>query len=156
MRNASAALSPQRTRRTQRAHSYRILPLCPLCPLWLVVGAVLMTILFLAPAVRAQAPAPAPQAAAPAGNAENGKRVFTGYYCYACHGTAGQGGSAGARIAPRPIAFAAFLRYVRKPTGQMPPYTSKVISEQDLADIYAFLRSVPVPPAAASIPLLNQ
>ena len=99
---------------------------------------------------------PAAQNAAPAGNAENGKRLFGAYYCYTCHGTLGQGGTAGARIAPRPIAFAAFLRYVRKPSGQMPPFTSKVIADQDLTDIYAFLRSVPPPPAAPSIPLLNQ
>jgi mono/diheme cytochrome c family protein len=108
--------------------------------------------------VRAQtgAAAAAPQNAAPAGNADTGKRVFSAYYCYACHGTQGQGGSAGARIAPRPIAFEAFLRYVRKPSGGMPAYTTKVISEQELTDIYAFLRSVPAPPAAQSIPLLNQ
>ena len=99
---------------------------------------------------------PAVDNTVPAGNAETGKRVFAAYYCYACHGTAGQGSTAGARIAPRPIAFAAFLRYVRKPTGQMPPYTTKVISEQELADVYAFLRSIPAPPAAQSIPLLNQ
>jgi mono/diheme cytochrome c family protein len=96
------------------------------------------------------------QNVAPAGDAEAGKRAFAADFCYACHGTMGQGGSAGARIAPRPIAFAAFLRYVRKPSGAMPPYTSKVISEQALIDIYAYLRSVPAPPAAQTIRLLNQ
>ena len=114
------------------------------------------TMLFTTSGAFAQTPAPAPQTAAPAGNSDTGKRLYTSYYCYACHGTVGQGGSAGARIAPRPIAYAAFLRYVRKPSGGMPPYTSKVISEQELTDIYAFLRTVPAPPAAQSIPLLNQ
>jgi mono/diheme cytochrome c family protein len=122
----------------------------------LIGAAIAVMSLGVGASARAQTPAPAPQSAAPAGNAETGKRVFTAYYCYACHGTVGQGGSAGARIAPRPIAFAAFLRYVRKPSGGMPPYTSKVISEQELTDIYAFLRSVPAPPAAQSIALLNQ
>ena len=91
---------------------------------------------------------------APAGNAQNGKKIFESYGCYQCHGHAGQGG-AGARIAPRPIAFTAFSRYVRQPTGEMPPYTSKVVSDQELADIYAFLQSIKQPPAAKSVPLLN-
>jgi len=37
----------------------------------------------------------------------------------------------------------------------MPPYTSKVVSDQDLADIYVFLQSQAQPPAAKDIPLLN-
>ena len=90
------------------------------------------------------------------GNAENGKKLFTTYYCFACHGTAGQGGSAGARLVPRPASPDALIRYVRKPTGNMPPYTSKVISDLELADIQAFLRSIPPSPAAKSIPLLIQ
>ena len=97
---------------------------------------------------------PSPQA--PTGNADNGKRLFTSYYCYACHGTQGQGGAAGARIAPRPIAFAAFQKYLRQPTGQMPPYGRAVVSDQDLADLYAFLRSIPASQSSKSIPLLNQ
>ena len=35
----------------------------------------------------------------------------------------------------------------------MPPYREKTLSEQDLADIYAYLRSRPRPPAA--VPLLT-
>jgi mono/diheme cytochrome c family protein len=111
-------------------------------------------------AVEAQTPAAPGRSASPsaasAGNAENGKRVYMNYYCYACHGTVGQGGRDGARIAPNPPALATITRYVRKPTGQMPPYTSKVISDQELADIYAFLTTIPPSPSAKSIPLLNQ
>ena len=92
--------------------------------------------------------------AAPAGSAENGKKIFASYGCYQCHGFAGQGGAAGARLAPRPIAFAAFSKYVRGPADQMPPYTSKVVSDQELADIYAFLLTIPAPPAANTIPIL--
>lgn len=87
-------------------------------------------------------------------NAENGKRVFMAYYCYACHGTEGQGG-AGPRLVVRGTAEP-LIRYVRKPTGTMPPYTSKVISEQDLRDIDAFLRAVPASAPAKDIPLLNK
>jgi hypothetical protein len=38
----------------------------------------------------------------------------------------------------------------------MPPYTNKVISDQELADIYAFLKSIPATPSAKTIPLLNR
>jgi mono/diheme cytochrome c family protein len=94
-------------------------------------------------------------AQAPAGNVENGKRLFQKDGCYECHGYAGQGG-AGARIAPRVLAAAAFIAYVRHPAGAMPPYTSKVISDVELTDIRAFLASLPGPPPLKSIPLLNQ
>jgi ubiquinol-cytochrome c reductase cytochrome c subunit len=92
----------------------------------------------------------------PSGNAQTGKKLFDTYGCYQCHGYLGQGAAAtGARLAPNPISFAAFSKYVRQPTGQMPPYTAKVVKDQDLADIFAFLRSVPAPPAAKGIPQLN-
>ena len=90
---------------------------------------------------------------APKGDVENGKKIYSSYGCYQCHGYAAHGGPGG-RLAPRPIAFAAFARYVRRPTGQMPPYTVKVVSDQELADIYAFLQTIPPPPAADTIPIL--
>lgn len=111
-----------------------------------------LAIVLLAAGLDAQTPAPA----VPAGSADSGKRLFTSYYCYACHGTEGQGSTAGARLAPRPIAFPAFQKYLRQPTGQMPPYKATVVSDQDVADLYAFLRSIPVSNGAKSIPLLNQ
>jgi ubiquinol-cytochrome c reductase cytochrome c subunit len=98
--------------------------------------------------------AQAPKSAA-TGNAENGKRLFVKFGCYTCHGYQGQGG-AGARIAPRPIALAALIAYVRHPSGSMPPFTAKVVTDSELTDIHAFLASVPAPPAVKDIPLLNQ
>jgi ubiquinol-cytochrome c reductase cytochrome c subunit len=89
---------------------------------------------------------------APAGDAQNGKKIFSSYGCYQCHGYDGHGG-VGARLAPNPISFEAFTKYVRQPTGEMPPYTAKVVSERELADIYAFLRTIPAP--GKNIPLLN-
>src|ERR1700681_3204010 len=92
---------------------------------------------------------------APAGNAENGKKIFTSYGCYQCHNYAAHGGGAGPRLAPKPIAFQAFIRQLRKPAHEMPPYTAKVVSDKELADIYAFLLTIPEPPAASSIPILK-
>jgi mono/diheme cytochrome c family protein len=92
----------------------------------------------------------------PTGNAESGKRVFNKNGCYECHGREGQGSTmTGPRIAPDPVPFDVLARYVRKPMGEMPPYTAKVVSDQELADIYAFLQSRPHPPAAKNIPLLK-
>jgi ubiquinol-cytochrome c reductase cytochrome c subunit len=88
-------------------------------------------------------------------NVENGKRLYIKDGCYECHGYAGQGG-AGARLAPKVLPIAALIAYVRHPAGAMPPYTSKVASDADLADIRAFLASLPAPPPLSSIPLLNQ
>jgi len=90
------------------------------------------------------------------GNAENGKKQFVKLGCYTCHGYQGQGSSAGAKLAPNPRTAASLIAYVRHPAGTMPPFTSKVVSDADLTDIQAFLASVPAPPPAKDIPLLNQ
>jgi ubiquinol-cytochrome c reductase cytochrome c subunit len=113
-----------------------------------------VSLLFAAAIAAAQTAAPAAQAA-PAGNAETGKKLYVSYGCWQCHGYEGQGGAAGPRLAPRPLPFAGFSRYVRRPTNQMPPYTEKVVSNADLEHIHAYLMSRPAPPAASSIPLLK-
>ena len=93
--------------------------------------------------------------AASAGNAENGKQLFMKNGCYQCHGREGQSSAVtGPRIAPDPPPFEVISAYIRKPTGEMPPYTQKVLSDKDLADIYAYLQSRPHPPAKAA-PLLK-
>lgn len=89
-------------------------------------------------------------------DADNGKKLFSKYGCYQCHGTQGQGTTAGARLAPKPIALAALIAYVRRPAGQMPPYTVKVVSDAELGDIRAYLATIPEPPPAKNIPLLNR
>ncbi|MBI4454307.1 MAG: c-type cytochrome [Acidobacteria bacterium] len=113
--------------------------------------------LILAPAVGAQVFETTPKSeAVPVGNAQNGKRIFTAYGCYQCHGYEGQGAAAaGPRIALPSLALPEFAAYVRQPAGQMPPYTKKVVADSEMADIYAFLQSRPKPPLAKDIPLLN-
>jgi mono/diheme cytochrome c family protein len=98
---------------------------------------------------------PATRLGAPVGNAQNGKRIFASFGCYQCHGFEGQGG-VGPRLARRPIAFASFSKYLRQPTGGMPPYTAKVVSDKELADIYSFLLSIPEAPSPETIPLLSR
>jgi mono/diheme cytochrome c family protein len=90
-------------------------------------------------------------------SAENGKRLFQKDGCYECHGSVAQGGGYnGPRLAPNPAPLTFILAYVRKPNGAMPPYTEKVISDKQLTDIYAFLKSVPQPRDPKTIPALNK
>jgi mono/diheme cytochrome c family protein len=99
---------------------------------------------------------PAKATDAPAGNAKNGRAVYTKAGCYECHGREGQGGAGtGPKLGPAPIPYGAFVFQVRAPRDQMPPYTSKVLSDAELADIYAFVQAAPQPPKADSNPLLK-
>jgi mono/diheme cytochrome c family protein len=136
---------------TRRTRVYRVF----------IVASAAIAALFVLPAPPSQAqnaPPAEKSEAAPAGNSDNGKKVFTKDGCYECHGREGQGAAQGAgpRIGPLQLSFEAFTKYVHQPTGQMPPYTSKVISDQELADIYAYLQSRPKPLPSKDIPLLNQ
>jgi len=91
------------------------------------------------------------------GESANGKRLFIRNGCYQCHGTVGQGGLAGPRLAQTKLALAAFTSYVRNPRpGNMPPYRSKVMTDQELSDIYVYIQSVPAPVPPSDIPILNQ
>ena len=112
----------------------------------------LAIIMMAAVVVSAQAPR---EAAAPAsGDAKRGKTLFDQTYkCYACHGYEGETGSP--RLVPMSRNEESFVAFVRKPTRPAMPAFSDVTAK-DLADVYAYLRSLhPSPPAANSIPLLN-
>jgi len=106
---------------------------------------------------RAQvAPQASASAKAPGGDAEKGRRLFVKYGCYQCHGTEAQGGGyTGPRLAPPAPPLAVLLSQLRDPAKDMPPYTKNVLSDQELFDIYAFLQSVPHPPAINTIPILR-
>jgi mono/diheme cytochrome c family protein len=95
-------------------------------------------------------------AQAPAGDAANGKKLFLRDGCYECHGYAGQGGRDGARIAAIGLNAQGLIHYVRAPAGQMPAYTDKVISDQELTDIHAYLQTMAKAKPAKDIPLLQQ
>jgi ubiquinol-cytochrome c reductase cytochrome c subunit len=98
-------------------------------------------VMALLAAAAAQTPAPPP-----AGSVEKGKTLFVKNGCAGCHGLEGQGApTSGPRIGPNPLALAAFIKYVRSPKNQMPPYTGKVMSDQDLTDVRAFLAARPKP-----------
>jgi mono/diheme cytochrome c family protein len=89
------------------------------------------------------------------GNAENGKRLFLRDGCWECHGYAGQGSRDGARIASTALNAQGLIRYVRRPSGAMPAYIAKVITDQELTDIWAYLKTLPGPKPVKDIPILN-
>ena len=110
----------------------------------------------LATAAGAVAQVPPATPAARQGEVEKGRKLYVSYGCYQCHGYEAQGSTAtGPRLGPKPIPLAAFTRYVRQPGGQMPPYTAKVLSDAELAAIYAFVEARPAPRPVESIPLLR-
>jgi mono/diheme cytochrome c family protein len=88
--------------------------------------------------------------------AEDGKVLFEQKVCYQCHGWQGQGGLAGPRLAQTKLTLAAFRAILREPPpGNMPPYRAALLSDAQIADIFAYIQSFPPPKAAADIPLLR-
>ncbi len=115
---------------------------------------ILVALILLAPS-SAQTQAPAP-GQAPAGSAETGYKAYMKYQCYTCHGTIGQGGgAAGPRIAPNPFPWVAFEFQVRKPRLDMPAYREAFVSNQEIADMYAYLLTIKPAAASKEIPLLD-
>src|SRR5437762_10456492 len=94
--------------------------------------------------------------AALAASAEKGKAAYMKYGCWQCHGTVGQGSSISSQgkvLAPDPMPYEAFATFVRGTNRAMPPYKEAVLPNEDLADIYAYLQSIPKPADYKTIPL---
>ncbi len=97
------------------------------------------------------------QDAAPAGDAHRGMQLFEQHGCYTCHGYSGQGGAGtGPRLSNPVLPYEAVHEQLRHPRDAMPPYQETVVPDQDVADIYAYLKSVPEPQKAADIPLIEK
>jgi hypothetical protein len=94
------------------------------------------------------------------GDVERGREFYRTYGCYQCHlysGAGYRGAPGGARIVPMELTREAFTNYLRNPRMPrfMPPYTTAVLPDLEARDIYAYLRSLPVPPEAEDLPLLR-
>jgi mono/diheme cytochrome c family protein len=90
------------------------------------------------------------------GAVQHGHQLFLADGCSQCHGTVGEGGAAGPRVAPNPMEADAIARYIRDPHGEMPPYSATLLDDRGIQEIQSYLASVPQPPVLASIPALNQ
>ena len=97
------------------------------------------------------------QEQAPPGDAGAGKRVYLVDGCFECHGRVGQGG---AFLGPAPgvagtqLPFEALKQQLRDPTNNMPAYADMVLPDKDVADIYAYLQSLPGPREAKDLPAI--
>ena len=94
----------------------------------------------------------------PAGSVDRGYPVYMKFMCYTCHGTLGQGADRGARARSSRrgwLPYPAFALQTRTPRLDMPPYRQQFLSDQELADIYAYLLTIKPSPEAKDIPLLN-
>src|ERR1700686_1899702 len=101
-------------------------------------------ILTLTGLILAAGPTCAQQASAPAGNAENGKTLYLQVGCYQCHGHAGQGAQmTGPHVSRTEFPVESFLYQLPHPVAQMPPYEAAVLSDQDVADLSAYVRQMP-------------
>ena len=79
---------------------------------------------------------------APPGNPADGKKWFMMHNCSSCHGLHGNDGRA-VNIAGLNMGFGSFLRKLRRTdTTIMPSFPVTKVSEQDAADMYAYLRSM--------------
>ena len=88
----------------------------------------------------------------------NGKQIYLAVGCFTCHGRSGQGG---AFNGPAPILartafpFDAFKGQIRDPANDLPAFSAAVLSDKDIADIYAFLQALPIPRSPKDISILN-
>lgn len=96
---------------------------------------------------------------APKGDPANGKKIYLAAGCYQCHGRVGQGGmmtGVSPILAQTKMPYPAFIRQLRNPINDMPPYPANLLADQEMADIYAFLQSLPGRRAVKEIPILDK
>jgi mono/diheme cytochrome c family protein len=95
---------------------------------------------------------------APKGDVANGKRIYLATGCYMCHGRVGQGGAYNGPapvLAKTEMPYDGFKGQLRGPSQDMPAYSEAVMSDQQIADIYAFLQSLSGRRDPKSIAILN-
>jgi mono/diheme cytochrome c family protein len=95
---------------------------------------------------------------APPGDAVNGKRVYLADGCFTCHGRAGQGGAYNGPapvLAKTAMPFEGFKMQIRNPANDMPAYSEAVMSDKEIADMYAFVQALPGRRDAKDIAILK-
>lgn len=115
----------------------------------LMAGAV--AALALSPAALAQNTA--------SGDAAKGKLIYLADGCFTCHGRVGQGGAMNypaPAIAKLEMPVESFVSFLRDAPNDMPAYSTDVLSNEEAADIHAFLQSLPGRKPTKDFPLLNE
>jgi mono/diheme cytochrome c family protein len=95
---------------------------------------------------------------APKGDAANGQRVYLADGCFTCHGRVGQGGNyygTTPTLAKTELPFEGFKQQLRDPVRVMPTYSEAVVSDKEVADIFAFLQTLSGRRPVKDFPILN-
>jgi mono/diheme cytochrome c family protein len=94
----------------------------------------------------------------PSGNAAHGRELYLATGCFECHGREGQGGAFNGpapTLAHTELGFEAFKDQLRQPANDMPAYVAVIMSDQDVADLLAFVRALPGPRPPNDIAILK-
>jgi mono/diheme cytochrome c family protein len=95
---------------------------------------------------------------APRGDPVRGKQIYLAENCFTCHGRVGQGGAYNTPAPPlakTAMPFEGFLGQMRNPSNDMPAYAAQVMSDQAVADVYAYMQSLPGPRDPKDIAILK-
>ena len=95
----------------------------------------------------------------PTGDAARGKQTYLNVDCYACHGRVGEGGNfmyPAPPLAGLDMPAEALQDFLRAAPNDMPSYAPTILTNDDIANIAAFLRSLPGRRDPKDFPLLNQ
>ena len=85
------------------------------------------------------------------GNPNNGQSLFFEMGCNVCHGDRGEG-LVGPTIAQTIVPLDRVITQYREPLEAMTAFPADQVSDEEIADIYAWLQTVERPPEAAVIP----
>lgn len=110
--------------------------------LFLVAAAAVMLVIPRSGRAQSSKPPDNLDAIAAAGDAAYGEQVYHRVACAECHGENGQG-SDGPPLLKLKITFPDFVHWVRNASNGMDPQPPAVVSDAELADIYAFIGASP-------------
>jgi mono/diheme cytochrome c family protein len=72
---------------------------------------------------------------------DSGERVYDGY-CKRCHGAEGRGTAQAPSLIPFDWSYEEALEQVRHPVCNMPPMPASVVSDAQVAQIVAYLKTI--------------
>lgn len=78
-----------------------------------------------------------------AGTAQRGAAKYHDYGCVLCHGSVGQSSAFGNAALDPQIPIEGLRYKLRNKSGMMPVFSEKILTEQDVQDIHAFLKTFP-------------
>ena len=122
------------------------------------LSALLTAIVFAATALSFDLPRAVADDEVKTGDPVKGKRIYLAVGCFECHGRAGQGGRfnyPAPALAQIELPAESFIAFLRAAPNDMPAFSADVLSDQDAADIHAYLRSLPGRKPVKDFPLLN-